>query len=107
MRRIDYDTLIGTGLSGALAVPALARAVGCSWAVVRKDGDCSHSGNAVEGTVGRRWVFVDDLISSGDTRARVRAAMQLFSEMNDFETEYVGDYLYYGNQFRPKEEGNT
>lgn len=107
MRTVDYDTLIGTGLSGALAVPTLARAVGCSWAIVRKDGDGSHSGNAVEGTVGRRWVFVDDLISTGQTRLRVRESMAQFSVDNRFDTDYVGDYLYYGNQFRPKEEGNT
>ena len=106
MRTVDYDTLIGTGLSGALAVPALARAVGCKWAVVRKDGDGSHSGNAVEGTVGRRWVFVDDLISTGQTRLRVRESMAQFSCDNNFDTEYVGDYLYYGNQFRPEENGN-
>jgi hypothetical protein len=107
MRAVDFDTVVGTGISGTLAAQMFARAMGINFAIVRKGGDGSHSYNPVEGNVGRRWVFVDDLICSGATRQRVRDAMELFSEQNDFKTTYVGDYLYYGNSFRAKGDGNA
>lgn len=67
---LEYDTIIGTGLSGALVVPTLARELDKHWAIVRKE-DGSHSSNMVEGTVGRRWLFVDDFVDSGATMRRV------------------------------------
>lgn len=65
------DTFIGTGLSGALAIPNLAHHFGKHWAIVRKDNDNSHGAFRVEGTIGSRWMFVDDLISSGSTLYKV------------------------------------
>jgi hypothetical protein len=108
MRAVDFDTLIGRGLSGTLAAQLFARALGVHFAIVRKDTDHSHSFNTVEGNVGKRWVFVDDLVCSGETRDLVRNAMKTFCERHQFESEYVGDYLFYeGGTFRPKENGNV
>jgi orotate phosphoribosyltransferase len=90
-----------------LAAQLFARALGIHFAIVRKHNDGTHSINAVEGNVGKRWVFVDDLICSGETRNRVRDAMKLFCDQNKWESTYVGTYLYYGNKFRPKEDGNV
>lgn len=97
---VDFDTMIGTGLSGALTVPFLARAMGKHWAIVRKEKDVdNHSGNPIEGSIGERWIFVDDLISSGETRRRVLSVVaQTFSD-----TKYVGDYLYQRHHFSPAE----
>ena len=72
----SFDTMIGTGLSGALAIPTLARYFGKNWAIVRKDNDNSHGMYRVEGTFGNSWVFVDDLIASGRTLCNVFAAMK-------------------------------
>jgi hypothetical protein len=108
MRAVDFDTLVGTGLSGSLAVPMLARSVGCHFALVRKANDASHSDNSVEGNVGKRWVFVDDLICSGETRRRVRGAMADFCAKHNFMNAYVGDYMYHGNHFNAAEaNGNV
>lgn len=96
---IEYDTLVGTGLSGALVLPALARALGKTFAVVRKP-DNSHSRERVEGSLGRRWVFVDDLIFSGDTLTRVRTEIAAISQSYGHATEYVGAFLYHHNRFR-------
>lgn len=69
----SVDTLVGTGMSGTLIVPRLAERLGLAWGVVRKPGVSSHAGSYTlyEGQMGRRWAFVDDFISSGDTLFRV------------------------------------
>lgn len=60
----DFDTLVGVGVSGAVIVPILARLLGVDFAIVRKDNDGTHGWNKIEGVVGSKWLFVDDLISS-------------------------------------------
>jgi adenine/guanine phosphoribosyltransferase-like PRPP-binding protein len=106
MRTVDFDTVVGTGISGTLAAQLFARALGIHFAIVRKE-DGSHSNNKVEGNVGKRWVFVDDLVCSGETRTRVRESMKQFCLDHHFESEYVGDYMYYSNTFRDRTNGNS
>lgn len=91
---VEFDTMIGTGMSGALVIPRLAEKFDCHWAVIRKDGVDSHATKRVEGRVGKQWLLVDDLICSGRTAQRVVDCVQRFSEENDFWTEFVGAYLY-------------
>jgi len=90
----DYDTLVGTGFSGALVVPALALRLGKKFVLVRKPNDGSHHSGRMIGQLGKRWVFVDDFVSSGDTRKRVRQSVHLSCEERGWKTEHVGDYLY-------------
>lgn len=98
----DYDTLVGTGFSGALVVPALALLLGKKFVLVRKPNDGSHHSGRMIGQLGRRWVFVDDFVSSGTTRNRVRQSVHLSCEERGWKTEHVGDYLYaWSGQFRP------
>lgn len=97
---IDYDTMVGQGLSGALVIPTLARSLGKFWMIVRKPDDKTHSDYKAEGTLGRRWIFVDDLIQSGATRLRVQEAVKKQAFDWRFETEYVGAYLYHTGHFR-------
>jgi orotate phosphoribosyltransferase len=94
LEKIQFDTLVGTGLSGALVVPTLARALGRHWMIIRKEDDRSHAlaqgnGRAV-GTIGKKWIFVDDLICSGTTRESVKEAIKAL----DVGAEYVGTYVY-------------
>lgn len=104
MTDVDYDTLVGVGMSGALSIPMLARAVGKHFAIVRKarDYESNHSRRMIEGVVGRRWVFVDDLICTGNTRRVALAGIKLFSEHFDWNTVYVGDYFYQYPRFDPE-----
>lgn len=67
LRGLQFDTMVGRGLSGSLVVPILARAMNKYFAIVRKTGDGSHSARQIEGKLGKRWIFVDDLICTGDT----------------------------------------
>lgn len=94
---VEFDTMVGTGLSGTLVVPYLARTFGTYWAIVRKP-DNTHSSNQVEGKIGQRWLFVDDLVCSGNTLRRVQAVI---STTAGPKTQYVGCYEYYWNCTRP------
>src|SRR6266403_6308817 len=71
---VEFDTMVGTGLSGTLVVPTLARAFGTKWAIIRKEA-APHTSVMIEGEIGHKWLFVDDFISSGRTLERVRMAI--------------------------------
>lgn len=71
LRNRNFDTIVGTGLSGAIVIPALALAMGKSFVIVRKRNDDSHHGGDLVGKLGRRWIFLDDFVSTGETRKRV------------------------------------
>lgn len=103
LERVSYDTMVGTGLSGALVVPALARELGVHWLIVRKDGDGSHSHLNVEGDLGQKWLFVDDFLASGATLSRVYSRV---TERAGNRSTFVGCYLYDTATFRaPGEAG--
>lgn len=102
-----FDTLVGRGMSGALVVPTLAHALKKNFVIVRKPNDGSHSGYDVEGALGARWIFVDDLIDSGETFRATKAAISEMAEngahwnwrtgrFNMHATKFVGAYLYNG-----------
>lgn len=91
---VKYDTLVGTGFSGALVVPALAMRVRKPFILVRKEGDGSHHSGRLIGNLGQRWIFVDDFVSSGATRTRVMEAVSSLAAAEGHTTEYLGDYCY-------------
>lgn len=63
----EFDGFVVTGYSMAVLGSILADRLNKDLAIVRKDTDRRHSWLDAEGRHGLRWVFVDDLISSGDT----------------------------------------
>ena len=105
LRGCAFDTLVGTGLSGALLVPRLAEAFGCHWLLVRKPKheERSHAHEIAEGNLGRAWVFVDDFISGGATCRRVVEAVEELAERYLIDTECVGGYLYRDGEYRRPE----
>jgi len=90
---LEFDTIVGTGLSGAIVVPSLARALRKHFAIVRKV-DGSHSSNKVEGTIGARWLFVDDFICTGDTKRRCQEVIANLCKDERHSTQYVGTWEY-------------
>ena len=101
---VEFDTLVGTGLSGTLVVPYLGRAFGAHWAIVRKDQN-HHDYGPVVGEIGQRWLFVDDFVSMGTTLRRVQSAIDRLErrewdtyaqcyQTTPFPTKYVGTYQY-------------
>jgi hypothetical protein len=64
----NFDTIAVRGVSGILVGSAVAIALNKHLIVVRKEGDDSHSGVTCEGHLtARRYVIVDDFVSSGKT----------------------------------------
>ena len=90
----EIDALVGTGLSGAMAVPLIAHALGKRMCVVRKEDDVgTHSCSRFEGNMqaGDRWLFVDDLIDSGASFVRVHTAIR---KRYRGQFEFAGVSLY-------------
>jgi hypothetical protein len=128
LRDVDFDTMVGTGFSGGVVIPALALAMGKHFALIRKESDDSHHGpGRILGHIGARWIFVDDFVSTGGTRRRViekvekacrenvgqprpwNPATMTYAPAVPHITTYVGDYTYtasYNSEpgFRPAEE---
>jgi len=101
---VEFDTLVGIGVSGCVIVPTLARILDVNFAIVRKSNDGSHGWHQVEGIIGDSWVFVDDLICSGNTAKRVFKCMREFRNK-----KFQGAYLYDGDgdgpEFAPYVDG--
>jgi hypothetical protein len=98
--KLRFDTLVGTGLSGAIVIPPLARSLRKKFLLIRKDGDSSHSSYPAEGVLGRRWLFVDDFVSSGSTFRKVIAGVNTCVHdigryrYPGFTSELVGAFQY-------------
>lgn len=91
----EFDTLVGTGFSGALVIPALALKLGKDFVLIRKeDDDSHHGGGELVGRLGRRWIFVDDFSATGQTRRRVTQKIEETAKINGFETTHVANYFY-------------
>lgn len=102
LKRRRYDTLVGTGLSGALVVPRLADALDKHFLLVRKPNraERSHAEQEAEGYLGTGWIFVDDFIASGRTWRRVDEVVTRIANAREHKTRYAGAYLYADGKFR-------
>lgn len=99
LRGIEFDTIVGTGFSGGVVIPALAMSMGKKFVLIRKENDDSHHGGGkLVGELGERWVFVDDFVSSGRTRERViRKIAEAVVDTTLEATQMVGQYMYQRN----------
>ncbi len=111
---VDFDTIVGTGMSGSIVIPLLAKALNdrngteINFLLIRKEGVGAHTSSHV-GHLGARWIFVDDFIASGATYQRVRRAVDDIVDTANryrnagwpqFTTTRVGAYLYAGYERR-------
>lgn len=98
LRGVEFDTIVGTGFSGGVVIPALAMSMGKHFVLIRKEGDDSHHGGGrLVGELGERWIFVDDFVSSGKTRDRVITKIANALDFNQ-KTTMVGQYMHQRNQ---------
>jgi hypothetical protein len=99
---VQFDTFVGTGMSGALAAPVLAYAMKkhCCLVRNRRDEARRSGGSQVEGVLGERWIFVDDDIATGATRTYVKKAIKDWACLNQgsasarHEAAFAGTFLY-------------
>jgi adenine/guanine phosphoribosyltransferase-like PRPP-binding protein len=106
LRGVKFDVIVVSGTSGLLIGPLMARAMRKRLAVVRKNvgKDSEHATHIVEGYLGGRFLFVDDLISSGKTRDYVMRQYRAACAQHDMPTEFAGSYLYNDTAFWRDEE---
>jgi adenine/guanine phosphoribosyltransferase-like PRPP-binding protein len=106
----EFDTICGVGCSGSLILLQLAKRLGKHAAIIRKQREGCHSEYAVEGTVGTRWILIDDLVASGNTVNTARKTMMkhaqyirdvagLYSKADQdaygFRPVFVGCFCYF------------
>lgn len=92
---VEFDGFVATGISGACMVALLAHQFGKTWMIVRKEDDTSnHSGAKAVGKLGKRWIFLDDFVSSGTTRDRVLEFVRKVSSDFGQNHEFVGTLSY-------------
>ena len=92
----SFDAVVFTGMSGALIAPAVADALGLDLLIVRKPSDDSHHSSEnwrapyLDGYIqtGARLLWVDDVVSSGRTFARVQR------EIDAYDMVIAGILLY-------------
>lgn len=118
LRDVEFDTMVGTGLSGSLIIPVIARALGKNWLIIRKESESAHSSERGEGNLGDRWVFVDDFVDTGATKRRVKDAVAAIvadncnyiaphgrtnytDGLNCPISMYLGDYMYSAGIYYP------
>jgi hypothetical protein len=101
---VQFDTIVGTGLSGTLPMMTLRQKFKCEQLIIRKPGANSHSYYKAEGTLGSRWLFIDDFISSGKTFVDVFCAVRYMEiqhgRIRDEYAQCAGIFLY--NEYLPK-----
>lgn len=104
LAEVDFDTIVGTGFSGAMVIPALAMRMRKKFVLIRKDNDDSHHGGGrLVGELGARWIFLDDFCSSGATRKRVIEKIdEAVLTRNLEDVVHVGSYYYSGFAWRDK-----
>jgi len=65
--KIRFDSVAYRGHSGALVAPAVAMRLQKPLILVRKGLFGNHSTTPVEGSTARKYIIIDDFISSGET----------------------------------------
>lgn len=91
LKKLDFDTIVFSGMSGALIAPSLADALKKKLVMVRKDSDITHSCYRLEGDLGGcRYIIIDDQISSGETIKRIIRKMK----EEDSQKELVGVHFW-------------
>jgi hypothetical protein len=106
--KVEFDSMAAIGLSGHMVLPLLARHAGVPFLALRKPDVKSHDtwgiGKHGRGTIGKKYLIVDDFVSTGRTVNNIRAAIDTVArEYNcPFTPEYVGTYCYAESPSRPE-----
>jgi orotate phosphoribosyltransferase len=96
LKGVQFDTVVGSGISGVLPLLTIAEACQVSMMVVRKPHDLgnSHCDSLLEGTLNHKWLFVDDFVATGSTFARVWDDINKACNHHSKVHECVGAFLY-------------
>jgi adenine/guanine phosphoribosyltransferase-like PRPP-binding protein len=96
--KVEFDTIVGTGVSGLLPLVSVAKELGVDWLAVRKENDESHTGTPAEGILGNKWILLDDFVETGKTLVRVQDTIDMRARELDFDTKFVGVFQYHSTE---------
>lgn len=86
LKQLDFDYLIGTGLSGTCIIPTVALRLNKPFAIVRKDTN-HHGSFLIEGIPRENkpllYLILDDFVSTGATVDIILTKMQAFIQRKD------------------------
>lgn len=91
-----FTAIACTGYSSSLISSIIANEMNKDLIVVRKESDSRHSGHLVEGPKSAKYIFIDDMISTGQTWLRVKDTVS-----ERLKGVMIGIYLYYDFNYRP------
>ncbi len=97
---IEFDTVVGIGLSGMMLMPIIGSHYGCNMLALRKNGatdnhvydnDINRIG---EGSLGKKWILIDDFVAGGGTADKAIRLVNEFADAFSHKTEFMGIYGY-------------
>jgi hypothetical protein len=97
---IEVDSFVGLGLSSLIAVPVLAYHFKVPFLALRKPGVSCHDsqvGMIGRGTIGKRWMFIDDFKATGRTIENAKSYVTKgldYMGVPETATKYVGTFTY-------------
>jgi adenine/guanine phosphoribosyltransferase-like PRPP-binding protein len=94
LSKYNFDGIACTGVSGLMLVPQLCEMLDKNIIVVRKIKETRYSPFDYEGVPPKKYIIVDDLISSGNTVQRI---LELFKEEIP-SAECIGYYSYLNSE---------
>lgn len=95
LSNVNFDTIVGVGMSGMHVIPDMAGALGKNYVLLRRDG----SGRFGIGRLGRRWLFVDDFTRSGGTYYFAQEQIKDLCFEFEYKSEFIGAYYYTTNEY--------
>lgn len=97
--KVEFDSMVAIGLSGYLVLPLLARHFDVPFLALRKQSENCHDSYGIgkygRGSIGHKWLLVDDFVCTGKTmRNAISLVKQGLEYSDNFTTEFVGTYCY-------------
>jgi orotate phosphoribosyltransferase-like protein len=101
-KELVFDGFIVTGVSGVAMGSILSRILRKDLVIVRKGGDGTHSSYNVENYKhGKSYIFLDDLIASGNTYQNVKkmfficeSNQWLYGKLKKDKSKIIGGIMY-------------
>ena len=116
--KVKFDAIAFRGMSGALIAPQVASHFSVPLLMIRKNKNNSHSRLTIEGKAVKKYIIVDDCISSGKTMEIIVDAVRRFGEYNggwskdDIKCQGIflyspseGEYKYWYYDIAANDEG--
>jgi len=90
LRDYDYDSIVCCGTSGLIVAPQVCEILNKEIVVIRKPHEKRYSPFIIEGVLGTGFIFLDDLVCSGNT---LNYVLKIIKEEHPY-AKCIGAYCY-------------